>query len=490
MGMAKLQFYRNKYVYPDFIEQLEPYGGVMDCTPRGVNLKTGSLRVKGNMTDFMSCNYLALNRDNQTIYAWIDDVEFHTEDSFIVTYTVDAWRTYRNKINLGVQYIERHPHSTLQRDPLLGSDQDYPDVSSQIVYSVTANTRIFVVQTRRLGAGDINSSTPVQPSPYHFYMVMYPVNNWKNSQPISELMDYLIDGAEPQNIVTMYSIPYMNISGLPNQSLPLETPSGTTSIPGWKFLGSHNSPNDLLHYEIPISLQENVDELLRVEHSVQLVIPDAGIINIPDELLKKDDLKLRQDIDLFSGASNYMLMSGEDEYYNLSVRGSSTASIPIVSDPMDTYISQNQNALATSLIGDVATIAGGAFMTGASGGAGGFIGGGAIASGVNSIINKVASIKDAGASYSNPPAFLGTALAGSFNNRFWIVVTKQPVDNANIVHANFGYPYNKVTNLVFPSSGYIKTEGCNVSSTDGSVPRWAIEEINQNFDNGILVRTS
>src|SRR5699024_11277348 len=89
------------------------------------------------------------------------------------------------------------------------------------------------------------------------------------------------------------------------------------------------------------------DRLMRVDHSVHLVVPDAGVIKIPDEVFIKDDLVLRQEVDIYSGASNYMVVSGDDaenmQHYDLSVRGSNIGSIPVLSDPMQTYVSQNQN---------------------------------------------------------------------------------------------------------------------------------------------------
>jgi hypothetical protein len=222
---------------------------------------------------------------------------------------------------------------------------------------------------------------------------------------------------------------------------------------------------------------------------VSLVIPEAGIIDIPDELLVKPDLTLRQDIDIFSGASNYMLKS-DGKYYTQSARGSSISSIPIVSDPLDTYLSQNQNALATSLIGDVASIAMGGAAAYATGGLGAAIGGGMAANGVNSIISRVAGQKDMANQFSNPPAFLGTALAAYHNQTFWIVTKRTGVENAVQVHENFGYPVNLVGTLSFPAAGFIQTEGCNVTSIDGTVPSWAMAEINNLFNNGILVHTS
>jgi hypothetical protein len=180
------------------------------------------------------------------------------------------------------------------------------------------------------------------------------------------------------------------------------------------------------------------------------------------------------------------MVVSDSKYFTQSVRGSSISSIPIISDPMETYISQNQNALATALIGDVASIVKGGVTAYATGGLGSAIGASMASSGLSNIINRYASIQDMESKVSNPPAYLGTALASSFNQMFWTVVTKQPVDNAEIVWAMYGYPLNKLAPLIFPQQGYVKTQGCSVAS-DGTVPQWAIDEINNMFNNGIYV---
>lgn len=485
MGMAYVQFYRNKYNYPHYSQLLVKYGDMVECTPRGVNLRGGSIHVAGDMEDFMSCNYLSFERDGEIIYAWIDNVTFRTANSFEVSYNVDPWRTYKDKVLLGNQFIARHPDPTYQPDKLLGSVEPYPLVLSKMFSIGQTNKRVFVVQVRA-GTGEIFSRSPVNPTPYQFFMKTFDINNWTADSSLDSLMTLLSSGAETQNIVTMYSIPWMDISSLPEMDLPVRTAEDTKYVSGFRFLGD-NDPTHLLHNETDLVMGYDVNELFRVPHSVQLVIPEAGIINIPDELLVMDNLKLRQDIDLFSGACNYMLMSGDNTFYGYSARGSSISSIPIVSDPYDTYMSQNQNALATSLIGDVATIAGGVGATVMTGGAGAAVGGQQVFEGVKNIIDRQGQIADATSRYSNPPAFLGTALVSNFNQKFWVVTTKQRVDNDSIVHTNFGYPVNRIAPLTFPTSGFIQTEGCAVMTTDGSVPRWAINEINNMFNNGILV---
>lgn len=481
MSMATLTFYKNPYHYPDY-GSITQVGDSLQCVPVGMGLRTGTIQVKGNMADFMNCNYLSITRSGKTLYAWIDEVRYHTANSFEVSYTVDAWRTYRDNVILGTQYIERSPRTTTKPDDLLDSENPTPTTRTLLFQIGNGAKRVFVVQTR-VPSGAAYTRSPVQPTPYQFFLIEYDVNNWQQTTPLMELM-LAVSGAEPENIVTMYSVPYFDTSQLGTQPLILE-PSGQT-IEGFKFLGNDVAPNTLLFNEAAIDIDEDIDELRRREHSVQVVIPEAGIMSIPDELLVKGNLRLRQDIDLFSGACNYMLVTGSSDYYTQSVRGSSISSIPIVSDPYDTYISQNQNALATSLIGDVASIATGVAAAGATGGMGAAIGGGMAASGFNNIVSKVAQLKDMATQYSNPPAFLGTALAANFNGVFWVVITKESVSNADQVHENFGYPLEMVDTLTFPSKGYIKTRGCSVRS-DGTVPQWAIQEINSRFDNGIYV---
>lgn len=483
MSMASLQLYKNPYHYPNY-GSITRYGNSMSCTPVGTGLKTGKIKVRGNMADFMSCNYLSLTRSGKTIYAWIEDVYFHTANSFEVSYRVDAWRTYRSHINLGTQFIERSSTVTYKRDELLGATQAHPDVLERVHTINNSSNRVLVVQTR-VYDGEQFSNTPVHPSPYRFYFLEYNIHNWAGNSTLNSFMQAITGSAKPENIVTLYSIPWVDISHLPTS--PLIIHPGDVSINGFKMLNEQVTMQGRLFNETKILIEDlvDIDELLRVDHSVQVVVPDAGIISIPDYMLKDGDLYLRQDVDMFSGASNYMVVS-RSKYFTQSIRGSAVSSIPIVSDPMDTYISQNQNALATALIGDVASIIAGGTTAYVTGGMGTALGATIASSGVSNIVNRYASIQDMQNKVSNPPAYLGTALASSFNQVFWLVITKQPVDNASAVHSNFGYPMNKIAPLTFPSRGYVKTQGCTVRS-DGTVPQWAIDEINSLFNNGIYV---
>lgn len=488
MAMMQLQFFQNPYHYPHYTasSNMTPYGSVLNCTPVGVNLRGGSIRVEGDMYEMLSANYIRIDRSNGRLYAWISDIRYINTRLFEVEYQVDGFRTYLQHVTLGVQYIERSPEPSTSPDPLLGSDQVEREITSTQITPSFAGTRVLVVQVRPT-SGEMSTITPVQPSVYQFWVTEYNVNNWQTNSAITSFLNALKEGAETTNIVTMYSIPYMDTSGLSEQTLIVRHHNTTTEISGFKFVSGTGIGHRLKTY-VPIPVNVTQTNIQRVNHSVQLVIPEAGIINIPDEITAKG-VNLMIDVDLYSGATNYMLTTETTprQYWPQSVRGSSVAHIPILSDPLSTYVSQNQSALATSLMGDVASIAGGAAMSVAGGPMGLAAGGGAISNGVGGLISKAGNMRDAGAQNSNPPAFLGTALSNTLNNRYWLVVTHDPIDNAQIVAQKYGYAKDKVDTLTLPSSGYIKTQACSVESSNGTVPLWAYEEINGRFNTGIHV---
>lgn len=484
MGMATIQFYQNKYDYPKYTRTLTPVGSELSFTPETTGLKAGTVIAAGNMSYFMSCNYIRIKRDGATIFAWIDEVSFHTDSSFYVRYSVDPFRTFESKITLGTQYVKRSSTVTNKFDPLLGSLQhEYNMRTSQILWG-NYHARIMVIQVNPEPAFVANN-TPVQPTPYHFYFCSYNPDNWQASPALVDFFSKLRASSAVSNIITLYSIPYMNIDALPEVLLPIfEGEEQVETVSGFKMLSGTNDVKNLLTRSRVVPLPP-YNALSKIGHSVQIMIPDAGIMNIPDEVLTKGNVKVRQDVDIFSGASNYMLTCGEnDELTGISVRGSSTSSIPIISNPYDTYISQNQNALTTSLIGDVASLAGGigSFMIAPN-----MMSAGVAAKGVTGLISSYSSLQDKqNMSPSNPPSFLGTAMANHFNSVFFLIVKTANVTNQSLVNERYGYPIETIQNVSVPATGYLELQNCNVSGT-GTVPRWALEEINTIFNNGLLI---
>ena len=476
--MNTVTLYKNPNPYP-FYGSISTYKTV-SATPRNQDIKAGYIDMSLTMDEVFSFNYLSFKRNNKTVYGWVENVEeLGGNTRWRVYYTTDPFRTYRGDLVLGTQYIVRGTTPTKLEDNLLSSTQEHNDYSVSKYQMSNPALRYAVVQRRRGGGGENMSNTVAQPTPYQFYFVPYNVNNWVGCEPLRALID-IVSGqtAATSNIVTIYSVPFIDTTGLVPTTLSVKVGSQVIDPPiaGWYHL------NDLSGHSHRFNTLTDINfpsDLTLTSHSVKLVFPEAGIMNIPDEFLKQPLVKLRQDIDIFSGACNYMLTSGNGDFPSaLSVRGGSLSTIPILSSPYETYISQNQNTMAVGLLGDVANLGVGLATSDPIP---------AMAGGMG-LVNTFSSLEDAKSSIpSNPPAYLGSALVGKFNQKFYLIVTKKPYDNASEVNARYGYPTHKLKALSIPSSGFVQTSNCSVSS-NGNVPLWAISEINQLFNAGILFK--
>ena len=212
MTMATVQFYNNPYHYPDFKSTLTPLTPQVSMTPKNTTTKGGTLHLSGEWGNLSTYNYVCIRRNNTTTWAWVDSVRERGANACEVEYIVDAFRTYRNQITTGVQHLERVPFETELYDGLLSSTQQAHELNTSFIQWANYRTRVLVVQVRRQNTADNLSNTPGQPSPYNFYLASFDPDNWLASQPISELMNHLLTGAQTENIVTMYTIPYFDMS--------------------------------------------------------------------------------------------------------------------------------------------------------------------------------------------------------------------------------------------------------------------------------------
>lgn len=479
MALATLQFYKNPEHYPKFSNTLVA-GPTVTIEDRDVDLISSTLHLsRANLAHATGNNYMKLTVDGKIYYAWITGISTRTPTTINISYSVDAWRTYRDKLTLGNQYIARGITPTQKPDPLLTTKAHVPTVTTYGQSFPLADQRTMVVQTVT-NVGEITSATPGQPTHYQFYFCNYPLNNWRAAMPIEHLMARMQSDEKPTNIVAMYSIPAVDLSGLAPSALGLKFSDGTALIEGWYFmnLGSQQS---IFTTSIELPRTYLDDTFFQTEHRVQIVIPEAGIITLTDDLLAKTSLSLRRDIDIFSGATNYMIVSG-NAAYTLSVRGGSLGAIPVIGDPLQTYIGESQNQRLLAATSDAASLViGGARLL-----AGDPLGAGGLMSGVKGLLNRRAAMSDMENKYMTPPAYLGSALVPHYNSQIWTVVTRMVPDNVEITRARYGYPQEHFAPLVVPPSGYIQTENCSVSS-DGSVPKWAVDEINNLFNNGLLI---
>lgn len=481
ININTIMLYKNPDPYPHYNDSITIYK-TLTATPRNQDLKSGYIDMSLSINDVFSFNYLSFTRNGKKVYAWVENVEeLGGNTRWRVHYSTDALRTYQNDLVLGTQYIARGTTPTLLEDELLSSTQEHNDYTTMERTLGNSGSRFAVVQVRITGddEGEEQSNMPGQPTPYMFCFFEYDVNNWAGTAGLHELIQYL-SGAEGEttNIVTIYSIPYIDKSRLykGNMKVRIAGQEHKVITSDVYRIRKNIQYADVATNIIPISFPEG---LTKTRHSVKLIFPEAGIMNVPDELLYHPTLKLRQDVDIFSGASNYMLTTNEGVTpTHLSVRGASLSTIPILSNPYDSYISQNQNTLAVGLLGDVASIGLGVATGNPL----------SMSAGAMGLVNTYTRLEDAKNMIpSNPPAFLGSALVHKFNQKFFSVVTKKPYDNEQEVRERYGYPIHRIQPLIIPTTGFIQTQNCSVGS-NGNVPLWAIADINQIFNAGILFK--
>ena len=474
--MVEMRFIRNNNQYPFYASNAGTVVNTVMAKPVSKNLRSGFVDVE--LTNISNFNYVSYILHGKRIYAWVTDVEHIAGNKlYRVHFTTDAYRTYINNIIVGTQFIERSPEPTNLHDPLLGSTHPTNIFFTQNYSFPNPDKRYLVVQVREPHP-DFVSMSPAQPSMYNYYVAEYDVKIWRGSGAVFDLMKQIGYGEKPNNIVTVYSVPHVDITSndFANSELPLYyANNNSVAIEGWKILGSKTNNQKRFVTSCHINLEG--EGFLKTSHSFSIVVPDAGIINVPDTIAIKDNLNLKMYVDIFTGACNYILCIG-DSPTHLSVRGGATNSIPIISDPFDNYISQNQNSLMASILGDVANLGYGLYTGNPV----------ATTSGGTGLLNRIVSLADAKNEIpSTPPAFLGSALMPHYNKRFWVQYNYTLADNAVKVNERYGYPKNMVDNVTIPSQGFLKLQNCSVRGRGStSVPQWAIEEINSRFNEGIF----
>lgn len=504
--MNTLTLYKNSKPYPYYSENALTVFKTLTVTPLNQNLKSGFVDLQLGLDDLLNFNYLSYSRNGKTVYAWVSEVEKMSGGlNYRVHFAIDAFRTFKSSLDLDVQWVKRDMYETTLPDPLLSSLKSYPNIERYEQAFPDAGIRTLIVQVREdtnveFPYTGLYKSLPVQPSPYNLYMAKYNTNTWvETASNIVQLMQGLGSQAQTTNIVTIYSAPG-DLVGANSQDASIKiryasedsffaglSGENTKEIAGFFKWGS--TQLSFTKDSVKLAAITDINTMLRGKHDVRVVIPGAGIMNIPDELLLAPNASLVRYVDVYSGATHYAIEAGEVndlKPYDASLREGGAPSIPILSSSMDSYISQNQNSMMTQILGDTAMI-GGAIAAGIyTGGASLPASAPLIAGSVGNLINTTGNVLDANRQApSNPPAMLGAALTPHYDGKFWMIVTRQDVTNADQVHAKYGYPQNVTKALRLPITGFIQTQGCIVKTTN-AIPLWAIDEINRLFDNGII----
>ena len=487
-----IQLYRNPVYYPDYKYTITPVGSVMAAKPVTLQTRSGTISASIPFDTLFSVNYLRIVHGNSTLWAWIRDVRsMGREHAWEIDYEIDPLRTYMDHITWGRQFVLRDMTATYHPDPLLGTPQHHLNHRSvKLVLNGTNNEhkRVFVVQCRPGESGIKPSVIPTLPNGYVYFLREYDIRTPESAGGITNFVKQITNSAPDPRLVTAYSVPWFDTTKFDQIHTLTDYTSWSAmfaSFGEWRYIGSTAGktlvPADLVQ-TLVVQPQTLPTYFKRVPHQARVIVPGAGLLSVSDYMLEYG-FTIRRDMDFFTGACNYMLMrmggdgAGPD---GQSVRSSAIASIPIVGDPKDVYITQNQNALSTALLGDVAMIGGGILAT-YFGMPGGLM---QVAHGVSGIGERNTRLKDLENQPTSPPAMLAPALVNSFNDTVYLDISYKDCTNETMVHEETGYPQHLLKTVTLPSNGFLQTQNCSVTTT-GQPPQWAIEAINTQADMGI-----
>lgn len=511
------------------------------------NSKGGSFTIHLNdVKDLYDFNYVVIAEEySKTIYGWIEDWVRERNGMFTVNYKIDAFRTFKNNINFGLQYVTRLDGLGLDSVKPIGSIKD-PMIKTyglpyETIHQANAspdgndgnNTRYAVIQVRGrsyVGGVDVSaavnpSNNPLNPSQYRLYVSEYKLNNPNGTSfALNNLLTALRNMAETSNIVTMYSVPFINGYGqLLDEELVLRVgDKPEQSISGFKVIGEYDDIMPLQTFKTSIDLRGVISEEFLTSYgdgiiqnpyqdpgisdglnesagidflngdTAQLITPEGQVLNIPPSVIKgitdytgapfseyKSRLRIERIVDLYSGSVSTHI--GDEFLTPYSVRSGPLGEITILSDPKDSYLAQNKTSRAVGL----ATTIGGGILAATTGGVSLAASAAMLGPTANSLIGTAAGIADSGNNYSSQPLFLGETTGAKYNNLYHLVITTH---HKEFTGKTYGRPFEEALELNILQlngvKGYIQTHQCKVES--GTAPLWAIDEINTLLDSGVF----
>lgn len=480
----------NRYRYPDYEASVDTLASksFTNCVELGVGGKTGTLRIGASSSDVSQFNYLSFDLGGKLYYAWITEWKKFNSTQYEVSYQIDAFRTYQNDITYGNQWIKRDMTESFYRDNMLQSTNPHMSQNTTILNYPDPDTRYLAIQWSK---NPYKVAHPIQPSPFGLYFMPYNVHT--GSSDVTELMTWLASvPGRPRNLGGIYSVPYVDTSLLVGNSLlnaDFIAPDNAVGEIAQSFPTLYHMPETLTAQAMRGAFRRSLvipngfaDDIFRMEHSVTLMIPDGGIIEIPDSMLGGGkNLTLTQSSDPYSGITSYTLdLDGKPT--NQVVRGTALSAIPSISDEAAAYYSINSAAITAEAMNNAGSLLA---TTSTALGVAGPIGA------VSAAIGGFGAFKDAAEQHrinaekakTTPPTMSGSALILNHSNRVWMVENRAYPKNPMQLYARFGYPQDYVKPCHI-GQRYVQTKECCVH-TDGTVPSWAIDEINRIMDNGL-----
>lgn len=351
-----------------------------NSTYQFLNVVDRKIRVSFNYNDVLSANYIAFQNPyyaNKWFFAWIDSVEFKSDNCSEITYTVDAWSTWYG-------YWEQKPCYIIREhvnDDTVGN-HTVPEGLELGDYVLNARVENFKSDPTEyvicMGVTELpNESTPYNNNRVYnsiygglYYLGFANANNCTNAIKIYDGL------GKSDAIISLFMIPNSIESYTDGTAVVWTgTKGGTTITSNLKYLASSDISDTIgtINIEEPTKIGNNYTpknkKLFTYPYNFFNVTNNSGITETfkyedfaYDSVLGKKSIALRVESSLTPGMSIKaipLFYKNENINYNFGIVGGKLPVCSYNSDVYQNWLRQNGLNTVFNLIGGGISVAGG-----------------------------------------------------------------------------------------------------------------------------------
>lgn len=500
-----------------------------------IRMDSNQLQVGLAFKDVINTNYLSFKNTSDTTeyYAFITDVKYIADDTTLISFSIDPFVTYFDKVNV-LGHIEREhaDYSKLNTIPEDIGTGDYVQTKGTVLTNHTADVPRFAIVTTTVlldqpegysGGTDALFNHGVQ-QPYNYYII--PAGGLYNvkfeDKILADISQFTqIYANSPELVNKIVSMQVVDTIPIPHSISKHEIGENQYeySIGGVgsnMFLTNISLFGNLIgininklytnNYSITTGLSNTLDSSKLNNYPYSLIELTNGRQNIQfkPELFSSSQIainetrSLENDIQVAYTVNNYADELGQNNRLTIPA----SLKLPIISTELAAYLQSRDNAYLTTAFTQVATGIGLIALSGATGGAGaaaaGLLGASQIA-GVSSItsgvgnaigstIDRYKSVDKAKRSPNNVIGNEGTLINMNLNTQVYLITKQQTPEYRKIIGDYFKMYGWRVLRYGSPNIktrkafNYVKM---NEVVIKGVVPQFAKEQITNMLLNGM-----
>lgn len=447
----------------------------------------GTISTNFTYNQALQCNYMAFqNKDysNKWFFAWIDDVRYVNDGVTEISYTVDSWSTWFDKVNVSSSFVVREHvnDDTIGKHTLPENLETGDFVVNNVSYdSKLADTCICTM----LSDDSTTTTSDVKGDLFNgvFSGCKYILNN-RNTAGVNSLNQILSDydnAGKGDAVVGMFMAPTGVIEGWdPESTIGIDL--GRTDYP---FTWNYNSVN--MNSSLDGYVPKN-NKLFVYPFNYLAVSNNNGIEKVYQyEYFTNNNPTFKVDVAICPGCSVKLKPKNYKGVAENELEGIVGGKYPTCSWSTDLFVNwatQNSVNMGVTLAGNLLSIGSG-FATGDKG---------AISSGTMGIFSQIAQVYEHQLTPDSAKGNIncGDVVSGGKHNTFYYYqfsVKKEVARCIDEYFTRFGYKVNetKVPNI----TGRRYWNFIQIASTEtlgyGEIPQRFMDEINKIARNGVTI---